>query len=138
MRGYWIGGGLAVAAACELRIAAPSARLGVPIAQTLGNGLAMPTFALLADHLGMEGTLDLLPTARMLTVNEAHAAGFVTRLAVADSLGAETAELTDRLAEHARSAWGGQGVGAASAQLRPARGPRQVPLRRGTALPRCR
>ncbi|MDT0303072.1 enoyl-CoA hydratase [Streptomonospora wellingtoniae] len=101
VRGYCVGGGLAIAAACDLRIAAPSARFGVPIARTLGNCLAMPTFALLADRLGTARTLDLLLTARMLTADEAHAAGFVTRLAAEDALDAETAELTGRLAAHA-------------------------------------
>ncbi|GAA1771998.1 enoyl-CoA hydratase [Streptomonospora arabica] len=101
VRGYCVGGGLAIAAACDLRIAAPSARFGVPIARTLGNCLAMPAFALLADHLGTARTLDLLLTARMLTADEAHAAGFVTRLAAEDSLDAGAEELTGRLAEHA-------------------------------------
>src|SRR5207244_6112060 len=36
-RGPGGGGGLAIAAACDLRVAAPSARFGVPVARTLGN-----------------------------------------------------------------------------------------------------
>ncbi|WP_084722991.1 enoyl-CoA hydratase/isomerase family protein [Streptomonospora alba] len=101
VRGYCVGGGLIIAAACDLRIAAPSARFGVPIARTLGNCLAMPTYALLVDHLGPARTLDLLLTARMLTADEAHGVGFVTRLATEEGLDAEAAALTDRLAEHA-------------------------------------
>ncbi|GAA4913295.1 enoyl-CoA hydratase/isomerase family protein [Streptomonospora salina] len=100
VRGYCVGGGLIIAASCDLRIAAPSARFGVPIARTLGNCLGMSTYALLVDHLGPGRTLDLLLTARMLTADEAHAAGFVTRLAADEDLDAEAAALTDRLAEH--------------------------------------
>lgn len=101
VRGYCVGGGLAIAAACDLRIAAPSARFGVPIARTLGNCLALPTYKLLADHLGPARTLDMLLTARMLTAEEAHAAGFVPRLATEDTLDTEAAALTDRLSSHA-------------------------------------
>ena len=39
IEGFAIGGGLAIAAACDLRIATPGSRLGVPIARTLGNCL---------------------------------------------------------------------------------------------------
>ena len=38
--GWTIGGGLAIAAACDFRIAAPGASFGVPIARTLGNCLS--------------------------------------------------------------------------------------------------
>ena len=50
--GYCVGGGLALAATCDLRIATKAARFGVPIARTLGNTLSMDTCALLVAHLG--------------------------------------------------------------------------------------
>ena len=37
IEGFAIGGGLAIAAACDLRIATPGSRFGVPIARTLGQ-----------------------------------------------------------------------------------------------------
>jgi enoyl-CoA hydratase/carnithine racemase len=37
IEGFAIGGGLAIAAACDLRIATPGSRFGVPIARTLGK-----------------------------------------------------------------------------------------------------
>jgi len=40
IEGWCVGGGLAIASACDLRVATPSARFGVPIARTLGNCLA--------------------------------------------------------------------------------------------------
>src|SRR5690606_21678934 len=41
IRGYCAGAGLAIAAACDLRVAGRSARFGIPIARTLGNCLSM-------------------------------------------------------------------------------------------------
>src|SRR5690606_40754342 len=41
--GYCVGGGLALAATCDLRIATAASRFGVPIARTLGNCLSMDT-----------------------------------------------------------------------------------------------
>src|ERR1700692_3616575 len=40
VEGYAIGGGLALANACDIRLAAAGARFGVPIARTLGNCLS--------------------------------------------------------------------------------------------------
>src|SRR5262249_39539684 len=51
IEGFAIGGGLAIAAACDLRIATPGARFGVPIARTLGNCLSMPNYARLVAAL---------------------------------------------------------------------------------------
>lgn len=40
--GVCVGGGLAVATHCDLRVATPHSRFGYPIARTLGNALAAP------------------------------------------------------------------------------------------------
>jgi enoyl-CoA hydratase/carnithine racemase len=97
-----VGGGLALAAACDLRIATTASRFGVPIARTLGNCLSMDTAALLVAHLGRSRAMDVLLRARMLDATEAHAAGFVTQL-VEDSaaLDATLAETVATLASHA-------------------------------------
>lgn len=101
VRGHCVGAGIALAAACDLRVATPSARFGVPIARTLGNCLAPGTQALLLHHLGPGRTMDLLLTARMLSADEASTAGFVTRLVGEDELESATRDLTERLAGHA-------------------------------------
>ncbi len=49
VHGYCVGGGLAIAAVCNLRVATRSARFGVPIARTLGNCLSMNGYARLVD-----------------------------------------------------------------------------------------
>ena len=40
--GVCVGGGLAVATHCDIRIATPESRFGYPIAKTLGNALSAP------------------------------------------------------------------------------------------------
>jgi enoyl-CoA hydratase/carnithine racemase len=99
--GYCIGGGLAIAASCDLRIVTDTARFGVPIARTLGNCLSMSTHALLVAHLGPSRTLDLLLRARLLTAEEAHAAGFVAEPCAVDELDERVDEIAGELAQHA-------------------------------------
>lgn len=86
VRGYCVGGGLGMAASCDLRIATLSARFGVPIARTLGNCLSGDVHALLADSLGPARTLDMLLRARLLTADEAFGAGFVGQVCAEDDL----------------------------------------------------
>ncbi|RVX41996.1 enoyl-CoA hydratase/carnithine racemase [Nonomuraea polychroma] len=101
VRGYCVGGGLALAAACDLRVATHDARFGVPIARTLGNCLSMNTYSLLVHHLGPARTLDLLLRARLLSGDDACSAGFVAEVCAADRLDAVAAEVVERLLRHA-------------------------------------
>lgn len=101
VRGYCIGGGLGLAAVCDLRVADSSARFGVPVARTLGNCLSMNTYSLLAHHLGASRALDMLLRARLLSAEEAHAAGFVAELCEPAELEERVAEIAERLTRHA-------------------------------------
>jgi enoyl-CoA hydratase/carnithine racemase len=78
--GACVGGGLGIAAACDLRVAGPRARFGVPIARTLGNCVAMGTLELLVSKLGQSRVAGLLLTAELMAAQEAYACGFVHRL----------------------------------------------------------
>ena len=100
--GFCVGAGLALAAACDLRVATRSARFGVPIARTLGNCLSMNTYSLLVFHLGAARTLDLLLRARLMSGEDAHAAGFVTELCEDDALERALGELVTPLLGHAQ------------------------------------
>ncbi|MGH3355768.1 MAG: enoyl-CoA hydratase/isomerase family protein [Nocardioidaceae bacterium] len=99
--GHCIGGGLALAAVCDLRVATPSAKFGVPIARTVGNCLSMNTHAMLVHHLGPGRTLDLLLRARTLSAEEAHAAGFVCEVCEYADLDARAQSIAELLAANA-------------------------------------
>jgi enoyl-CoA hydratase/carnithine racemase len=101
VEGACVGGGLALAAACHLRIATRSSRFGVPIARTLGNCLSMNSYSLLVHHLGPARTLDMLLRARLLTGEEAHAAGFVGELVDDGGLDDALGGLVTTLLSHA-------------------------------------
>jgi enoyl-CoA hydratase/carnithine racemase len=99
--GYCLGGGLALAAACDLRVATATARFGVPIARTLGNCLSMNSMSLLVHHLGPARTLDLLLRARLLPAEDAAAAGFVAELCEPGELDKTVDAVAATLAAHA-------------------------------------
>jgi enoyl-CoA hydratase/carnithine racemase len=99
--GFCVGGGMAVAASCDIRVATPSSSFGVPIARTLGNCLAISTYALIISHLGQARALDMLLRARLFSGAEMYAAGFVAELCDEAELEARTAAVVERLAGHA-------------------------------------
>jgi enoyl-CoA hydratase/carnithine racemase len=101
VEGACVGGGLALAAACDLRIATTSSRFGVPIARTLGNCLSMNTYSLLVHHLGPGRTLDMLLRARLLSAAEAAGAGFVGEVVDDGALDPALAALVETLLGHA-------------------------------------
>ncbi|GAB2996170.1 enoyl-CoA hydratase/isomerase family protein [Amycolatopsis acidiphila] len=97
--GYCVGGGLGIACAVDLRVATPRSRFGVPIARTLGNCLSAATLDLLVRHFGESRTTALLLTARLMSADEALAAGFLATLT--DDLDKEVGTLVERLLGHA-------------------------------------
>src|SRR5437899_1166655 len=101
IEGFAIGGGLAIAAACDLRIAIPGSRFGVPIARTLGNCLSMTNYARLVAALGASRAKKMLLLAENLGAEEALAAGYVAEIVPSENLDARIAELCDRLVHHA-------------------------------------
>ena len=96
-----MGGGFRIAAACDLRIATPDARFGVPIARTLGNCLSMEAYSTFVDLFGPSRVKELIFTARLLPAGEAHAAGFVHEVVPAEEIEARVRALALQLAEHA-------------------------------------
>jgi len=101
VEGFAVGGGFRIATACDLRIATPDARFGAPIARTLGNCLSMAAYASFVDVFGPSRLKELIFTARLLTAEEAHAAGYVHEIVAADQIGARVTALARQLAEHA-------------------------------------
>jgi len=101
VQGDAVGGGLFMALACDLRLAAPHARFGAPVARTLGNFLAPTSLALLVATVGPARARELILTARLVEAAEAKAIGLVDEVHPAAALAARTRELAGRLAEHA-------------------------------------
>src|SRR5262245_48186742 len=101
IEGFAIGGGLAIAAACDLRIATPGSRFGVPIARTLGNCLSMANYARVVAAFGASRAKRMLLLAESLSAEEALGTGFLTEVVGVDDLDRRAAELTERLASHA-------------------------------------
>ena len=101
VEGFCFGGGLALAAACDFRLATPDARFGVPIARTLGNCLSAANTARLLAALGPARTKRLLMLADTLGAEEAVACGFVLEIAEASRIGCRADELCRSLVSHA-------------------------------------
>jgi enoyl-CoA hydratase/carnithine racemase len=100
--GATTGGGLAIAAACDLRIATQTATFGMPIARTLGNCLSLANLMRLAALIGIARVKELIFTARIIGAEEARAIGLVNEI-VADeaALAARVTELSAAMATHA-------------------------------------
>jgi enoyl-CoA hydratase len=101
IEGYAVGGGFGIAAAADLRIATPDAKFGAPIARTLGNCLSMEAYSRFLDLLGPSRLKELIFTARLLSAEEAHAAGFVHEIVPVDQIGARVGALAEQIASHA-------------------------------------
>ena len=98
VEGWAIGGGLAIATACDFRIATPGSRFGVPIARTLGNCLSVANLARLSAVFGIPRVKRMLMLAEVLTADEALACGFLTQVSEAGEIDAVLASLCERLA----------------------------------------
>lgn len=101
IEGHAVGGGLTIALACDLRYAASDARLGVPIARTLGNCLSMANTGRLIESVGPARARELLLTARLLTADEAHAIGLLNGVAPAEALEQRVLEVAETICRHA-------------------------------------
>lgn len=91
--GVCVGGGLAVATHCDLRITTPGSRFGYPIARTLGNALAAPIVYRCATVFGESLTREMLLASRLVDADRAYAVGAV--MSVTDDLDAEVAHVVE-------------------------------------------
>lgn len=85
VHGHCVGGGVVLAAACDLRIAADGARFRIPEVD-LGVPLLWLGIPLLARELGPALTKELVLTGRPFDAAEALVARFVNRVVAADEL----------------------------------------------------
>ncbi|GJD53678.1 Short-chain-enoyl-CoA hydratase [Methylobacterium crusticola] len=100
--GACTGGGAAIAACCDLRIASADARFGFPIARTLGNCLSQTSLARLSALIGPSRVKEMIFTARLLEADEARSVGFLHEVVPdAAALEARTTALARTVAGHA-------------------------------------
>jgi enoyl-CoA hydratase len=99
LEGHCMGGGAAIALACDFRYATPELHFGVPIAETLGNCLSIANLQRLVDLLGLARTKELLMLARVLGAEEARAAGVVNAVFTAERIESEVRAVAERLSD---------------------------------------
>ena len=79
--GYCVGGGAAIAMACDFRYANANFKFGIPIARTLGNCMSITNVARLVDLIGIARTKRVLMLAKMIGAEEALSVGLIDEIA---------------------------------------------------------
>jgi len=103
IQGYCIGGGVVLASACDLRVAASDAVFAVPEVD-LGIPLAWGGIPRLIREIGAPATRDLVMTCRRFDAAEAARLGLVQRVVAPEALGDAVADLAGSLAPKAPAA----------------------------------
>jgi enoyl-CoA hydratase/carnithine racemase len=97
IHGHCVGGGVVLAAACDLRVVSDDVRFSIPEVD-LGIPLAWGGIPRLARELGPAITKELVLTCRPFDAAEAQALRFVNRVVPAERLLADAVALADELA----------------------------------------
>lgn len=100
IRGFCLGGGMGLAAACDLRVASEGSQFGIP-AGRLGVGYPPSSMSYVVATVGARVARDLFFTARRLDAAEAMQAGFLDRLVPVDWFDREVEQLADTIAANA-------------------------------------
>lgn len=101
VEGWAVGGGMAIANACDFRIATTGSRFGVPIARTLGNCLSAENLRSLTATLGLPMVKRMLLLAEMPEADELLSHGYLLAVADPDDLENVIAETLRKLINHA-------------------------------------
>ena len=97
IHGICVGGGLEIAALCDLRICGESSRFGVPISK-LGLVMAHAELGPLVKLAGRAVALEILLEGRVFGAAEAKDKGLVTRVVDDDDVEAEATDAAERIA----------------------------------------
>jgi enoyl-CoA hydratase len=100
IRGYCIGGGMGLAASCDLRIASDNSRFAVPAAK-LGLGYSFSGLKRLIDIVGVAFAKEIFFTARQFDAEEARTMGFVNRVTPEAELETYVKSYADMIAANA-------------------------------------
>ena len=98
--GYCIGGGMNLAACCDLRYCNEAAKFSIP-AGKLGLGYGFAPIRRAAEIIGVSKTLEMIYTARQFSSAEALAMGLVNRVTPDADLDAVVSEVTSLIAANA-------------------------------------
>lgn len=101
VEGWAVGGGLAIANACDFRIATPGSRFGAPIARTLGNCLSAANLRALTATFGLPLVKRMLLLADMPHAEELLTHGYLLAIVEPDDLDGYVAGLCEKLCGHA-------------------------------------
>lgn len=97
VEGWCVGGGLAIATACDFRLATPGAKFGVPIAKTLGNCLSIQNVARLRAAFGHQRVKRMLVLAEFIGADEALVCGFLHAVESPEAIDLAVSALVQRL-----------------------------------------
>jgi enoyl-CoA hydratase/carnithine racemase len=100
IHGVCVGGGLEIAALCDIRICGESSRFGAPI-KNLGLVMAYPEIVPLVRLVGCDVALEILLEGRIFDAAEAREKRIVTRVVPDDQVSAEARATAQRIAEGA-------------------------------------
>src|SRR3982075_322580 len=100
IEGLCVGGGVEIAAACDLRFASSSSRFGVPI-QRLWLPVGYPELDGLKRLVGPSNALEILYEGRIFGADEALQKGLVNRLIADAAFAEELAGVVERIASGA-------------------------------------
>jgi len=102
INGACTGGGAAIAAACDIRLATGTLKFGFPIARTLGNCLSANNLVRLSNLMGPGRVKEMLLTARLIEADEALRIGLVSELLPdGEALKVCAMGIAEKLASHA-------------------------------------
>ncbi len=100
IHGICVGGGMEIAALCDLRICGTSSRFGAPI-KNLGLVMAHSEMAPLVRLVGADVALEILLEGRIIDAAEAKEKRLVTRVVPDDQVAAEALATAGRIADGA-------------------------------------
>jgi enoyl-CoA hydratase/carnithine racemase len=100
IRGYCIGGGMAVALTCDMRICSEDARFAIPAAR-LGLGYGFDGIKTLADLVGPSFAKEIMFTARQFDAHEALRIGLVNKVTGSGDLEATVRDYAAMIGQNA-------------------------------------
>ena len=100
IRGWCLGGGLALAVSCDLRVAADDAVFGIPAAR-LSIGYGVEGLRRIVELVGLSATREIMFTARRYNAAEALRMGLINQMVPAAELDSFAADYVDSIAGNA-------------------------------------